>query len=60
MPQTYPRHAPDDAPDDAPVNAPDIPLSIMFDILKVPAFQVVTKWSPSGRRLIQGGFVHFY
>ena len=32
---TCPRHT----PDDAPVDAPDIPLSIIFDILKAPVFK---------------------
>ena len=39
MPHMMPQTCPDDAPDDAPVDAPDIPLSIIFDILKAPAFQ---------------------
>ena len=39
FPRLYPRHAIDDAPDDTLDGAPDIPLSIIFDIPKVPAFQ---------------------
>ena len=42
MPQTCPRRClrwcPRHAPDDAPVDDPDIPLSVIFDILKVILF----------------------